>query len=368
MTKKPTNTFDVLFLATDAYGGTGGIALYNRDAIAALDVNARVTSIIVVPRVVATALEPIPKKAVFDQSGLGSAVAYVRAIGRHIRSNRNIGVIYCGHVNLIPIAYLASKWLNIPWALCLYGVEAWQPIPRFLPRVLAKYADLVISLSEVTHERFLAWCPIAPSRCCIVPNAVHLDQFKILPKDPALLEKYGLQGRKVIMTLGRLDPVEQAKGFDRVIKMLPELKKQVPNIAYLIVGKGDDKARLEAIADDHGVSDLVRYTGFIAEADKPNIYALADAYVMPSTGEGFGFVYTEAMACGIPVVGSSIDGSREALRNGMLGPLVDPFDPKALLAATLAALAQEKSIPEGLDYFKFSNFATRLNGNIDAIT
>ena len=76
-----------------------------------------------------------------------------------------------------------------------------------------------------------------------------------------------------------------------------------------------------------GLSDRVVFAGFIPEAEKADHYRLADAYVMPGRGEGFGFVFLEAMACGIPVVGSRLDGSREALRQGDLGILVDPDRP-----------------------------------------
>ena len=187
------------------------------------------------------------------------------------------------------------------------------------------------------------------------------------PKKPDLLARYDLVGKKVLMTLGRLDETEQAKGFDRVIAILPRLKAEFPDIAYLVVGDGGDQPRLEALAERLGVADSVVFVGFVAERDKPDHYALADAYVMPSKSEGFGFVFLEAMACGLPVVASSIDGGRDALHEGALGRLVDPFDGDALFAATLGALAEPRHIPEGLDYFSVANFRTRLRGAIDRL-
>jgi phosphatidyl-myo-inositol dimannoside synthase len=355
-----TRKLNILCLVTDAYGGTGGIALYNRDVIEAMCGDDQVARVVALPRVIAAPLEPMSEKLEFDQSSLGGAVAYLRALWRQLRSDTSFDIIYCAHVNLIPVAYLAAKWLGVPWALCLYGVEGWARSPRYLSNKLSSKADLVISLSGVTQERFLSWCKIAPDKCCVVPNAVHLDDFGLLEKDPQLVARYGLADRRVIMTLGRLDPSEKAKGFDRIIELLPELKREIHNLSYLIVGKGGDQARLEALAKTHGVTDSVIFAGFVSETDKPRYYALADAYVMPSTLEGFGFVYIEAMACGLPVVGSSIDGSREALRDGALGALVDPFDPHALKGAILSALKQPKAIPAGLDYFSFDKFQMRL--------
>lgn len=351
---------NVLCLVTDAYGGHGGIALYNRDVLEALCSDPALDSVVALPRVEFGALEPMPQKLIYDRSGLGGVARYGAAVWRQLRSGRRFDVVYCAHVNLIPMARLAAMWLKVPWVLCLYGVEAWQPSDRRLSRTWAAKADRVLSISQFTLDRFLSWCPVSPARCSLVPNAVRIDQYRLADKDAALEQKYGLTGRKVVMTLGRLNSHEQAKGFDRVIEMLPELRRHHPGLMYLVVGKGDDQARLESLAKACGVADAVVFTGFVSEEDKPAHYALADAYVMPSVGEGFGYVYVEAMACGIPVVGSSVDGSVEALRNGMLGALVDPFDQPALIAATLDAIATPRGIPEGIDYFKFDAFCARF--------
>jgi phosphatidyl-myo-inositol dimannoside synthase len=356
----------ILCLVTDAYGGTGGIALYNRDVIAALAADAANARIVCLPRVAPNPLEAIPARVENDQSGLAGNLAYLRAVIRHARSGK-LDLIYCAHVNLIPLAQLASTLSGAPWALCLYGLEAWTPFPRTLPRSGVAKADGIVSLSQVTLDRFLTWCSIDPARCVVVPNAVHIEQFAMTAKDPALLAKHGLGGKKVIMTLGRLDPVEQAKGFDRVIAVLPQLIEAEPDIAYLIVGTGGDKPRLEALASEHGVTDRVVFAGFVKEEEKSAYYNLADAYVMPSVYEGFGFVFIEALACGVPCVASNADGGQEAVLHGELGAVVDPHDQTALKAAILEALAKPKAIPERLNYYSFDNFKTRINAALHDI-
>jgi glycosyltransferase involved in cell wall biosynthesis len=87
---------------------------------------------------------------------------------------------------------------------------------------------------------------------------------------------------------------------------------------------------------------------------------------MPGRGEGFGIVYLEAMACGIPVVGSLLDGSRDALKNGELGQLVNPNDPASLKQGLLQALQQPKSIPTGLADFAWHAFAERIRQTLNA--
>jgi len=113
-------------------------------------------------------------------------------------------------------------------------------------------------------------------------------------------------------------------------------------ITYLIVGDGRDRRRLEEKARSLGVGDRVVFAGFIPESEKTEHYRLADAYVMPGWGEGFGFVYLEALACGIPALGSKLDGSREALRDGDLGILVDPHDRDDLWQGLLEVLIRPR--------------------------
>ena len=109
-----------------------------------------------------------------------------------------------------------------------------------------------------------------------------------------------------------------------------------------------------------GLIGRVVFTGFVPESEKADHFRLADAFVMPSRGEGFGFVILEALACGIPVVGSNIDGTREALMNGRLGQLVDPSNVQEIRSAILAALAERRSVPsEQLEYFSFPQFSRR---------
>ena len=140
------------------------------------------------------------------------------------------------------------------------------------------------------------------------------------------------------MTVGRLASQERYKGFDEVIEIMPELLKRFPTLKYLIVGDGPDRPRLEAKAGALGLSNKIIFTGYIPESEKVAHYNLADAYVMPSMGEGFGIVLIEAAACGVPVVGSRVDGSREALLDGRLGRLVDPKSPSELLQAVAIIL------------------------------
>jgi glycosyltransferase involved in cell wall biosynthesis len=94
----------------------------------------------------------------------------------------------------------------------------------------------------------------------------------------------------------------------------------------------------------------VLFTGRIPESEKVDHYRLADAFVMPGWGEGFGIAYLEAMGCGVPVVASKLDASQEAVRNGDLGIVVNPKEPGEILRGILAALKRDRQVvPRGLE-------------------
>jgi glycosyltransferase involved in cell wall biosynthesis len=187
-----------------------------------------------------------------------------------------------------------------------------------------------------------------------------MEDYGIGEKPHYLEQRYGLSGKKVLMTLGRLLQSEQQKGIDEMLEILPELMAEEKNLSYLVAGDGDDKQRLECKAASLGLNGHVVFAGRVPETEKADHYRLADAFVMPGRQEGFGFVFLEAMASGIPVVASSLDGSRDAVLDGRLGELVDPDDREALKAAIRRALRRPRQIPDGLAFFSYEKFRERL--------
>lgn len=357
----------ILYLATDAYGGYGGVALYNRDVLEALCDDPAIDSVTAVARSQSSAIGELPEKLHYDTSGVGSLSRYFAAVRRAAFSRQRPDVIYCSHINLAPVAYLIAKMRGVPWVLCIYGIDAWPDRKSASRRFFASRADRVISLSNVTLQRFLSWCPMPADRCIVIPNAIHLDEFGVAPRNQVLEARYGLANRKVVMTFGRLDPTEQYKGFDEIIELMPELLRKRDDIAYLIAGAGADRERLEQKAAALGVADRVVFTGMVDEAEKADTYRLADVYAMPSKGEGFGFVILEAMACGVPAIASNQDGGQEAVRGGLIGQVVDPDKPAEIEQAILAVIDQPKAIPEGLHYFAFPSFKKRVQDLIHAM-
>lgn len=336
----------ILFLVTDAYGGHGGIALFNRELCAALDGH----EITVVPRVIRGEVRDVPAHVDFRPGAASNPVAYLRAVAAARRERPDL--IICGHIHLLPIA--SDRPL-----LVVHGIEAWTRRRADLQKCRA-----VLSVSALTRDRLVGWSGYR-GPTYVLPNAVRAEQYGIRPRRSDLIERYRLQGRRVLLTVGRLDGEERSKGFDEVLEVLSELPEDV---VYVIAGGGSDASRLQRKAVERGVGSRVVFTGLFDERDKADLYNLADVYVMPSRGEGFGFVLLEAMACGVPVIASKADGGREALLGGKLGLLVEPTNPAELRAAIIEMLAHgRRAVPEELEYFSFANFRERARKIIETV-
>lgn len=351
----------ILALVTDAFGGNGGIAKYSRDFLTALCSYPSAAKVVAIPRLAPEPPGQLPERLEFDVSATRGPLRYLAAVGRRLFPRRRFDVVYCGHVNLLPVAWLAARLVGAELWLQIYGVDAWRPPANPIRLWLVSGVDRVISISRFTLSQFLSWSGVPEGRCVILPNAVSVERFGVGPRQSALLERFDVSGRTVLLTLGRLEAAERAKGFDEILELMPSLEKDIPGIVYVVAGDGNDRDRLEQKAERLGVRESVLFTGVVSEAEKADLFRAADVFVMPSRLEGFGFVFLEALACGVPVVASAIDGGSEAIHDGEWGVLVDPRKPEDIKRGILEALKRPREVPPGLQSYSFESFSRRLH-------
>ncbi len=349
----------LLVILHESFGANGGIAKFNRDLLTSFADWPAVERLQAIQKAPVPPGTAVPERLELHSTGgkLGMGLDLARLLAAPGR----VDAVICAHLYLLPYAWAARRRFRAPVAVTVHGIDAWEPTGRALTNRLAGRLDAVYSVSRLTLERLSAWSGLPPERGHLLPNSIDLERFTPGPPDPELVQRYGLAGKRVFMTLGRLPAGERYKGVDELIDVLPRLRQRFPDLVYLVAGDGDDRARLQAKAAERGLGDAVVFTGFVEEAEKTRLYRLADAFVLCGHGEGFGIVLLEAMACGIPAVASCRDGSREAVQDGRLGLLADPDDPDSLVEAVTAALQRPKGQrPEGLSDFAFPAFAARL--------
>lgn len=253
--------------------------------------------------------------------------------------------VFCGHVYLAPLVQILCQFFRIPYTVLTYGKEVWEPLPPRKQTAL-QHADRIWTISRYSRDRACDANGIDPTRVDFLYCAVDGSVFRPHAKDPALLEHYGLEDAKVLMTVARLWSGDPYKGVDITIRAVPAIAQVFPNVKYLVIGRGDDQPRLARLAKELGVHDRVVFAGFVATEDLPKHYNLADAYVMPSQ-EGFGIVYLEALACGVPVLSGDADGSADPLQDGRFGWRVPYRDSIAVAEACIEILKGEDQRCQG---------------------
>ncbi|MGZ3752023.1 MAG: glycosyltransferase family 4 protein [Mucilaginibacter sp.] len=249
-----------------------------------------------------------------------------------LKAAANADIVILSHVNLSLIG-LTIKLINPKCQLWLvaHGIEVWRPLSFIRKMFLKRYCDKIICVSSFTKNQMIRWHQSDPEQCVVLNNAV--DPFIRLPetftKPEYLLNRYSLTpSNQVIFTLTRLASSEQYKGYEQVIKAVSRLKSKFPGIKYILSGQYDstEEIRIKDLINLYKVNDEVILTGFLHENELADHFLLSDLFVLPSKKEGFGIVFVEALACGLPVICGNADGSTDAIRNGELGTAINVDD------------------------------------------
>jgi phosphatidylinositol alpha-1,6-mannosyltransferase len=354
----------MLALVTDAFGGYGGIAQYNRDFLASAASSGLFTHIQSMPRIAPLPTGGLPP-SVAQARPLRNRFAYsLRAIIFALRVRPTI--IFNAHIYHSPLAYALARITGATLVSQVHGTEVWDGIPRHCRRALER-SDLILAVSRDTRSRVLSAVTIAPEKVAVLGNTVG-DEFT--PGDRiAARRRFGLGDERAILTVARLDDRDGYKGHDRIIRILPEIRRRGNDVIYLIAGLGPDIDRLRRLAADLEVEAQVRFLGMVPLEDLPDLYRAADLFALPSTGEGFGIVFLEAMASGTPAIGLAVGGASDALGDGDLGvcPRPEEFD-DALLAMLAARPRRDPSLPVRIrERFGRERFSSALASRLKSL-
>src|SRR5262249_4552307 len=154
----------------------------------------------VLPRLIRQAGAKLPPRIELFEKGANNRVRYVYELIRVLIKRDRYDVVLCGHINLLPLAVVASRLLGAKQILLIYGIDAWKPTGRRLSDRLVKCADLVVSISQITKQRFLSWAFLDDKQVHLLPNAIHMEEYFVGEKPHCLERRYGLEGKKVLMT------------------------------------------------------------------------------------------------------------------------------------------------------------------------
>ena len=245
--------------------------------------------------------------------------------------------VFCGHIKLASMVSKLCRLFKIPYTVLTYGKEVWFELSPADKKALSA-ADSLWTISRYSRDLACKANQISPDKFKMLPCVVDGQVFTPGTPPPALVERYQLlQRARVLTTVARRWPGDIYKGVDVTIRALPTIAEKFPTVKYVVIGRGDDQPRLAQLAKDLGVAERVVFAGFVPDEALIDHYRLADVYVMPSK-EGFGIVYLEAMACGVPVIAGDDDGSADPVQDGRVGWQVPHRDPGAVATACIEAL------------------------------
>jgi phosphatidylinositol alpha-1,6-mannosyltransferase len=193
-------------------------------------------------------------------------------------------------------------------------------------------AHAVIATAKPAHEEALRQ-GVRPDRLHLLTPGVDDYFFAAKPRPERARARYGLEGKTVLLTVGRL--VER-KGHEMVIRALPRLKRDFPDLSYLVVGTGPAEEKLKGVAREEGVSESVVFAGRVSREDLTDCYAACDVFLMPhrelpdGDTEGAGIVFLEAAALGKPVIAGDSGGTGDSVVDGETGFRVDGARPEEI--------------------------------------
>lgn len=337
----------LLFLTLNTFSATGGIEKVCRAAGKALhesDVeNKGVTTVYSLYDETAQIDERYFPVTAFKGFAGNKGSFVFSAVRQGMKSN----VVLLSHVNLLPIGYLIKKTSpKTKLVLIAHGIEVWESVAGFKGKML-NVVDLFLPVSSYTAQKLRTQHKIEADKIKLLNNC--LDPFLQTATHPALqnnlCSRYAIgKNDFVLLTVTRLKHSEQYKGYDRVVEALATIKQDIPTVKYIIVGKYDEeeKQRLDNLIAAKGLTNHVVFTGFVNEEELSAHFNIADVYIMPSTGEGFGIVFIEALYYGLPVIAGNVDGSVDALANGEFGVLVNPSNVQEI-ASAIRKVCEDKS-------------------------
>jgi phosphatidylinositol alpha-1,6-mannosyltransferase len=268
---------------------------------------------------------------------LALALLNLRAVARALRFRPD--VVLSGHIVTSPAASTLRRLKSIPFVQYVHSDEI-RGRPHLAGFALCR-ADAVVAVSQ--HARSMALLAGAPpDRLHVIPNGVDLPAGRAGVRT----------AHPTIVTVARLR--DRYKGHDVLVRAMPLILARAPDAEWVIVGDGPLRPELERLAADHGLSGRARFLGRISDSERDAWLERAHVFAMPSRlpesgigGEGFGIVFLEASAHGLPVVAGNVAGAVDAVVDGETGLLVDPTDHVAV-ADAVSELLVDRARAEAL--------------------
>ena len=282
---------------------------------------------------------------VLSRKGLQGYARAVLGLHRLIVDER-IGTVHAARCLPEGVMALALRlWTGVPYACYVHGEDVgtarYSREHRWLAERVLGNASFLIANSRSTERILIREWGIASERIRLLHPGVETARFVPAARDPSVRAALGWDERPVVLTVGRL---QLRKGHDQMIRAMAAVRGAIPRAVYAIAGDGEERTRLEDLADRNGLRDHVQFLGEVDDDRLVQLYQQCDLFVLPNRQvgrdiEGFGMVLLEAQACGKPVIAGASGGTIETMRIPETGLVIPCDEPDDLAAAVVEVLA-----------------------------
>jgi glycosyltransferase involved in cell wall biosynthesis len=226
----------------------------------------------------------------------------------------------------------------------IFGIER-GTFPRELAEpLLASMRDYDLLITPGDHAR-VAMAELDVPGVRVIPNPVDLERFRPLPPDPAVLAELGI-GADAIVVLHASKLTDQKRPMD-ILGGAERALAANGRLVFVVAGHGRQREEVERACAARGLSEHFRFPGWIEHDRMPELYSVADVFVMPSAYENQALVHLETMACARPLIASDIPASREVVEHGVNG-LLHPEGDEARLGELILAVAEDRALSDRL--------------------
>jgi phosphatidylinositol alpha-1,6-mannosyltransferase len=260
--------------------------------------------------------------------GLRSGAAVARPYDLLIVGVADFGV-------LLAVPKLLRR--RAPILTIVHGLEVWNPLPA-VHRAALTHVDRILSVSDYTAREIVKRHGADANKIVVVPNP--LDPQFVLAAE-AFLAGGGETHASSVLCIARMNRIDAEKGIETLIRAVAQLAGRAPDLRCIIVGDGEDRLRLQRLADSLGVDGVVRFAGRVSDTELHSYLAGTEVLALPSRKEGFGIVFLEAMQYGKPVIGGAHGGTPEVIADGVNGLLVEYGNIPGLAASLEQLLTDE---------------------------
>ncbi|WP_333969751.1 glycosyltransferase family 4 protein [Alteromonas mediterranea] len=287
--------------------------------------------------------------------GLGFYWVTIRKVLKLIKKH-GIEEVHCGRVIPEGVIARALKLLAGARYNCyIHGEDvetaATSREHSLLVKNVCKNASMLICNSENTANIVRKLGFDSGSKCEILHPGVDTSRFEVAAPDTSFRQKMGWSGKRVLLTVGRL---QRRKGQDFLIKTMPALLNEFPDLFYAVVGRGECYDELISLVDQHKLHDNVCVYPDMDDEALIKCYQQCDIFILPNRTidndiEGFGMVLVEAQVCGKPVIAGDSGGTRETMDIGKTGHIIDCSSTENLLNGLSPILRKPEIVDGGVD-------------------